>query len=333
MQIIRAQLKEYTSLRIGGEVNMVVVRNEGELEDAVMSAEAFGLRTHILGEGTNTYFGNDLRNFLVIKNEIKGATFFEEGDICFLEIGGGEVWDDIVQMAVEKKLWRIENLSYIPGTVGAAPIQNIGAYGTELQDVLVSVRVYDMNRYCFLELTNEECQFGYRDSIFKHEQGRYIIVSIRIKLTTRSTPVLTYKPLDYLAGRESVSLEEIRNLVVATRKAKLPDWKVNPNAGSFFKNPIIDVAKAEGIRQTYPDIPLIPHGDAFKVPAAWLIEHVACMKGVQTGNIGSWPNQPLVLVNYGQGEASELELFANSIITIIYKKIEMKLEKEVNYIH
>ncbi len=333
MKMIQVLLAEYTSLRIGGEANMVVVRNEGELEDAVMYAEAEGLRVHILGEGTNTYFGNNLDTFLVIKNEIKGVAFSEEGDECFLEIGGGEVWDDIVQMAVEKKLWGIENLSYIPGTVGAAPVQNIGAYGTELQDALVSVRVYDMKQGIFLELTNQECIFGYRDSIFKHEQGRYIIVSIRIKLTKLAHPILTYKPLDSLAGRENVSLEEIRNLVIVTRKAKLPDWKEHPNAGSFFKNPIVDVAEAEGLRHTYPDIPLIPHGGAFKVPAAWLIEHVAGMKGVQMGNVGSWPNQPLVLVNYGQGEASELELFADLVIAKIKEKTEVHLEKEVNYVH
>ncbi len=342
MNIFEVSLKKYTSLQIGGNASMVVLKTEADLKEVMVYVKSNGLRVHVLGSGTNTYFDEEMQNLLVLKNEIKGVevTLGESNitgvsDDTHAEVmftcGAGELWDDIVKRAISEKAWGIENLSYIPGTVGAAPVQNIGAYGAELQDSLVSVRAYDFLQDTFVDLRNEECHFSYRNSLFKRDKKRFIITSITLRLSKKRKPILSYKPLDIL-NETDVTLDEIRNFVIKTRTAKLPDYILYPNAGSFFKNPVVTATKVEGLRRNYLDIPCIPHGDDFKIPAAWLIEHVAEMKGVRIGNIGSWPNQPLVLVNYGQATASELEGFAKQIITVVSEKTGILLEKEVNYI-
>lgn len=331
MEIQKVSMKEYSSLRIGGEGNLVVVKSEEELVETVNYAEVGGSRIHILGSGTNTYFGEDLKNILFIKIELKGIVCnFLPPTTYHLQAYSGELWDDIVKFSVEKDLWGIENLSLIPGTVGAAPVQNIGAYGVELKDILTSVRAYDMKTGLFVELSNSECEFGYRDSLFKREKGRYIITSITLELSKDARPVLTYKPLDVLIGKENITVQEVRDSVIATRKAKLPDWKEYPNAGSFFKNPIVTSKQGIALLAQYPNIPLITHPNGYKIPAAWLIEHITHMKGVRVGDLGIWPNQPLVVVNYGNATYEDMELFSQEIIEKIKKETGIILEKEVN---
>lgn len=332
MEIVSTSLKKYSSLNIGGEGSVVSVKNEEELVEAISYAEQKNLRIHFLGEGTNTFFADTLETILFIKNEIKGITLERQRTHCLLTACSGENWDDVVQYGVSQNLWGIENLSYIPGTVGAAPVQNIGAYGVELKDTLVTLRAYDRETRQFVIFKNEDCKFGYRDSIFKEYPGRYCIVSITCRLSEVPHPVLTYKPLDILATKKDLTLGEVRELVVATRKAKLPDYRQYPNTGSFFKNPIVTKIKGDTLRSTHSEIPLIPFGDDYKIPAAWLIEHVAEMKGVRIKDVGTWPNQPLVVVNYGQATAKELLDFSQRIIHIIKEKTGIELMREVNYI-
>lgn len=322
-------LKEYSSLRIGGEGDLVVVRNAKELVEAVMNAASLGRRVHILGDGTNTYFGENLSEYLFIKNEIKGISFEEKEDSVFLTISAGEKMDDIVRFSVEKNLWGLENLSLIPGSVGASPVQNIGAYGVELKDTLVSLSAYDMKYSQTVAISNEACEFGYRDSLFKKEKNRYCIISVTLKLSKKRNPVLTYKPLDSLS-KENCTLSEIRTLVIATRNAKLPEYREYPNVGSFFKNPIVTNEQGSFLLSLYPGMSLISHLEGYKIPAAWLIEHVACMKGVRAGDVGTWPNQPLVLVNYGDAKAQDVEAFSALIIEKIKEKTGVILEREVN---
>lgn len=325
-------MKEYSSLHIGGKGDIVVVRSSKELMEALSYASQEGITPHVLGEGTNTYFGENLSNYLFIKNQIKGISFEEKGDDVFLTASAGERWDDIVSFAVEKKLWGIENLSLIPGTVGAAPIQNIGAYGVELKDTLVSLSAYDTKTSNTVEIPNEACLFGYRDSVFKQEKNRYIILSITLKLSYKANPILTYKPLDTLSTKENCTAQEVRDLVIVTRKEKLPDWITYPNTGSFFKNPVVTSEQGKALLASYPDMPLITHPDGYKIPAAWLIEHIAHMKGQKVKDIGTWPNQPLVIVNYGNTNADELNDFAGGIQNIIHEKTGIQLEREVNFI-
>lgn len=333
-------MKEYSSLRIGGETNMVVVRSEEGLVEALTYARAEGSRIHILGEGTNTYFGDNLTNLLILKMEIMGVeiktldgqTIRQSDSFFYVTAGAGERWDDVVLLSVKKELWGLENLSLIPGTVGASPIQNIGAYGVELKDILVSVRVYDTRTESFIELLNQDCEFGYRDSVFKQEPGRYIVVAVTLKLSSMATPVLSYKPLDALAHKENLTVVEVRDLVIVTRQVKLPSWKEYPNAGSFFKNALISEKKGEALRGIYSDIPLYETSVGYKVPTAWLVEHIAQMKGVRVGNIGTWPNQPLVIVNYGESTSADLAFFAETICKKIMEKVDIVLESEVNFV-
>ena len=299
MNLQKASLKNFSSMRIGGEGNLVMVKNEEELVEAVEYAQAEGLRVHVLGEGTNSVFGDDLKDYLFLKIELKGIESKLLAVSCQLSANAGENWDEVVKFAIKENLWGIENLSYIPGTVGAAPVQNIGAYGTELKDTLISVRVYDIKEKVFKELSNEECHFSYRDSIFKQNPSRYTICGIKLNLSKTPKPILTYKPLDALSV--SSTLQEIRDLVVKTRTTKLPDYNIYPNTGSFFKNTTLTKEEGVNLRNKFPDIVLHEVDGGYKVPSAWLIEHVAKMKGVRVGDIGTWPIQPLVLVNYGNG--------------------------------
>lgn len=332
MEIHTVSMKNYSALRIGGEAELCYVHSIRDSISALSYAKQSEKQIIPLGEGTNSYFGNSLSKYLFIKNEIHGISLNENADEVLLTIGAGEKWDDIVQFVVSKEYWGIENLSLIPGTVGAAPVQNIGAYGVELKDVFVSLSAYDTKNSNVVEITKEACDFGYRDSLFKKEKNRYIILDITIKLSKISKSVLTYKPLDVLLGKEGLTVSEVRELVIATRKAKLPDYREFPNTGSFFKNPIVTKKEGEKLRESYPVVPLLVFGDAYKIPAAWLIEHVAEMKGVRNGDVGTWPNQPLVLVNYGEATCSQVEAFVSGIVEKIYSKTGVTIEKEVNFV-
>jgi UDP-N-acetylmuramate dehydrogenase len=253
-----------------------------------------------------------------------------DDDSTVLIASAGEVWDDMVAESVTRNLWGIENLSLIPGTVGAAPFQNIGAYGRELADVFLSLLAYDIQNCDVVELGKEQCRFGYRDSLFKQKPGRYTILSVKIKLSSVYAPNLSYKPLDSLVGKQGLSPADVRYLVVETRQSKLPDWKEHSNAGSFFKNPVVTTKQGEALRVSYPEIPLHEVPGGYKVPAAWLIEHVASMKGVNHGDVGTWPMQPLVLVNYGKATADDIDTFAREIRGVIFEKTGIRLEQEVN---
>lgn len=345
MIINKISLAAYSALRVGGEGDLVVVTTVDELKEAHVYAKTKGLRVHILGQGTNTYFGNNLSQYVFIKPELFGIELqtinlpAQAGDQSSCAGGrptitaaAGENWDDVVKYAVDEGLWGIENLSCIPGTVGAAPVQNIGAYGTELKDVFVSLDAYDIEQGVACTLASEACEFGYRDSIFKRHPGRYCILSVTLKLSTIVQPILSYAPLDTLRTIPHVSLQQVRDLVITTRQAKLPDWKEYANVGSFFKNPVVTLNQGEALRATYPTIPLHDANGGYKVPAAWLIEHVAEMKGVTVGNLRTWDKQPLVIVNDGTATADEVDRFADIITSRIVQKTNIILEQEVNRI-
>lgn len=325
-------LAQYSSLRIGGKGLFVEVSHEEELLDALQYAQKASLEPYIIGGGTNTFFGKSLEGFLFIHPTLKGVAYNAKGDDVCVTAGAGEMWDSLVKEVTEKGLWGIENLSYIPGTVGAAPVQNIGAYGVSLSDVFVSLQAIDCNTFKNVTLDRKACRFGYRDSLFKQEKGRYVVVSVTLCCHHAMQPILTYKPLDALIVHEDITPVRVRDLVVATRKSKLPEYRENPNCGSFFKNPVVLRAQGEALRTQYPDLPLIEEGNNYKIPAAWLIERVAGMKGVRVGDVGTWPTQPLVIVNYGQATAEEVLSFAGSIVERVKKETGIALEFEVNYV-
>ena len=324
--------KELSSLKVGGIVAHTSVSNDTELLQALSYAETNNKKVHIRGEGTNTFFADTLEDVLVISIAYKGISVEDHLSLVKIKCGGGEIWDDIVKYAVSNNWWGIENLSYIPGTVGAAPVQNIGAYGVELSSICESVRVYDKVEKRFSTFCKSACQFGYRDSFFKKSDGRYIITEIILTLSKLPKPHVTYRPLDTLKDKENVTLQDIRDLVIATRISKLPDYTMYPNCGSFFKNPTVDENTFIHLQAKYPNVVFFKDGDSYKIPAGWLIEYVARMKGERVGDVGIWKDQALVLVNYGKAKAEDIQKFTAEIVYSIKHETDITLEQEVQFV-
>lgn len=286
----------------------------------------------IIGGGCNLFFTKDFDG-LVIHPDIKGLREIsdeeEEDEDIFLEVNASEDWDSLVAYCVERGFAGLENLSLIPGTVGAAPIQNIGAYGAEVKDVIREVVAIDMETSEVVSFSNAECEFAYRDSIFKRT-SRYVVISVVFHL--KRTFVYTPKYFDLnkeLENVEEPSIQDVRNAVIRVRKRKLPDEKALPNAGSFFKNPYISRDIADKIIESYPDLPAYPIKDGLvKTSAAFLVDK-AGYKGVRKGDIGTYPNQPLIIVNYGSAEGNDIVRFMQEIQNAVKEKFGIVLEPEV----
>ncbi len=290
----------------------------------------------ILGGGSNILFIQDFDG-VVIKNSISGITIIQEdADSIFIKAGAGEIWHDMVLFCVEKNYGGIENLSLIPGTVGAAPIQNIGAYGQEIKDVFVSLEGIFIDTAKKKEFLNMQCEFGYRDSIFKKElKNKFVITSIVLKLSKNPIPNLEYGTIKEEIAKlnlDRITIKNVSDVICNIRKSKLPDPKQIGNAGSFFKNPEIESRKYSELEINFPGIPGYKmQNDKVKIPAAWLIEKCG-FKGKRVGNTGTHPKQPLVLVNYGNASGSEILGFANIIKSSVKDKFGILLEEEINIV-
>ncbi len=292
----------------------------------------------VMGAGSNMLITRDLEELILI-NAVRGRTIVKDNDSDVLvHIGGGENWHDIVLWAVNEDFGGIENLALIPGTVGAAPIQNIGAYGKELSDVLHCVYAYDTKTDCQVNFHRLECGFDYRYSHFKGPwKGRYIITGVVLRLTKPGHHAISS---DYWAlekeledmGVTDPSIGDIADAVIAVRQSKLPDPAKLGNAGSFFKNPIVPQSHFNKLLTSFPELPSYPAGnDQVKIPAGWLIDK-AGWKGYREGHVGVHRNQALVLVNYGGGSGADILALANSIRRNILEIYDIDLEPEVNII-
>lgn len=286
----------------------------------------------IIGGGCNLFFTKDFDG-LVIHPELKGLREIsdedEEDEDIFIEVNASEDWDEFVAYCVERGFAGLENLSLIPGTVGAAPIQNIGAYGAEVKDVIHEVVAINMVTGEAVSFSNTECEFGYRDSIFKRT-NKYLIISVVFHL--KRTFVYTPKYFDLnkeLEDIEEPTIQDVRNAVIRVRQRKLPDEKVLPNAGSFFKNPYISQEQVEKIKTDYPELPAFLQKDgSVKTSAAFLIDK-AGYKGIRIGNIGTYPNQPLIIVNYGSSDGNDILRFMREIQSAVKDTFNIELEPEV----
>lgn len=294
-------------------------------------------RAMILGGGSNILLTGDFDG-LVIKNELRAITTVREDDQRLeLKVGSGENWHSLVMYCVERNLGGIENLSLIPGTVGAAPMQNIGAYGVEIKDVIQSVEALEIRTGTIKQFTREECAFGYRESVFKqHLKDQYFISSVTLSLTKKDHHFNTsYGAIgEVLAERNinDVSIRAVSDAVIEIRKKKLPDPAVIGNAGSFFKNPSVDRATFEVLRTNFPAVPSFPgEHNLIKIPAAWLIEQCG-WKGKTFDNIGVHKHQALVLVNYGRGEGKNIWRLAKEIQSSVKERFDILLQPEVNVI-
>ena len=313
------------------------IRSLDDLRELRSSPLFSSLPLLILGGGSNVLFTRDFPG-LAVKNEIKGITTVNENASSItLRVGSGENWHEFVMHCVERNLGGIENLSLIPGTVGAAPMQNIGAYGVEVKNVIRLVEAVELASGHVVNFSNEECQFGYRESFFKHAgKDRYFISSVTLTLTKNNHLYNT----SYGAIRETlqemnveeISVKAISDAVIRIRKSKLPDPAVVGNAGSFFKNPSVPLEQYEDLKKSFPSVPgFIDQGNMVKIPAGWMIEQCG-WKGKKFQDAGVHPLQALVLVNYNQANGKEIWDLACNIQSSVHEKFKIKLHPEVNII-
>lgn len=326
-------LRGLNSFHADEKARRLVVFDAAEDLDHIFSPESGLGKFYVLGGGNNILFTGYFDGAL-LKPDIRGIHVLAEDDEAVtVEAGAAVEWDDLVAWSVERGLWGAENLSLIPGTVGAAPVQNIGAYGAEAKDVIARVHLFDTERREHKVLAAEECRFAYRDSIFKHElRGRAVITSVEFRFRKRPAPDLGYGDLQReTEARGGASLRNIREAVCAIRRGKLPDTAVLGNAGSFFKNPVVSRAEAERLAARYEGMPVYPAPDPErrKLAAGWLIDR-AGMKGYRKGRAGVHDRQALVLVNFGGATGEEIRELAREVQLRVRDAFGVAIEPEVN---
>ena len=329
-------LKEYTTFKTGGFARLFcVASSRDELLEAIRFASEEKVPFYIFGGGSNVLVSEKGFDGLVIKIVTQGIVFENvDADFVLMKVEAGVLWDQCVQDAVENNVYGLENLSLIPGTVGAAPIQNIGAYGMEAADAIDSVEVFNIETNTFEKLSKENCHFGYRDSIFKKEVGKkYIIVGVNFLLSKKAALKTDYKDIqEYFAlnGGE-ITLASLREAIINIRTKKLPELTTIGTAGSFFKNPIVKKEMIDTLQKDYPLIPIYETDtpEYVKTSAAFLIDKVAGMKGLRIGDVGTYENQALVLVNYGNATGEDVFAFAQKIQDVVKAKTGIVLEMEV----
>jgi len=337
------QIQENVSLKnfntFGIDVSaryFVEIGHEDELVELFMDPQWLQMERLVLGGGSNMLMVNDFDG-LVIRINIRGIEHRINHNEVFVEAGAGEVWNDLVNFCVAREYAGVENLSLIPGSVGASPIQNIGAYGVELKDVFYSCQAFEIASGTFRKFTNEDCRFGYRDSIFKNElKEKFIIISVKFKLSLVPNLNLKYGAIEQeLANRgiTNPTIKDVSQVVSHIRVSKLPDPSTIGNAGSFFKNPVISKDIFDQVYSKFPEVVNYPASNGqVKLAAGWLIEQCG-WKGKVVGHTGTWKNQALVLVNHGGATGEEVYSFSSQIIDSVYSKFGVLLEREVNIIN
>ena len=326
-------LRERNSFHVEESVAHLVEFDDKADLDALFTEGNTPEKWHVLGGGNNILFTQRYEGTLIHPTGKKIKVLNEDSSALQVEVEAGMDWDEFVCWCVERSVWGAENLSLIPGTVGAAPVQNIGAYGAEAKDIIHAVHYFDTQLREHLSLSNKECRFAYRDSIFKQElRGRAIITSVEFCLSKTPQPNLGYGDLiRETEARGEATLQNIRNAVCAIREGKLPDTAVLGNAGSFFKNPIIPLDEAEQMQAQYENMPIYPTADdnKRKLAAGWLIDQ-AGMKGYRNGNVGVHDRQALVLVNYGGATGHDVIALATEVQLRVKEKFGIAIEPEVN---
>ncbi|MDT0608416.1 UDP-N-acetylmuramate dehydrogenase [Croceitalea rosinachiae] len=329
-------LKPYNTFGIDVNAKSFVEINSLLQLQKVLQLSAYSERFIISG-GSNMLLTKDI-DALVMHINLKGISIVEENDLVVnIKVMAGENWHDLVLWAIEKDYGGIENLSLIPGSTGTAPIQNIGAYGVELKDVFISCEAMNIDTLELEEFSKEDCQFSYRDSIFKNSaKGRYIITSVLLKLTKQNHKLLTFYGAieDELRKKGIVhpSIKNISDAVIKIRQSKLPDPKKLGNSGSFFKNPVVSKKTFKSFQKKNPEAPFYKmENGQYKIPAGWLIEQCG-FKGKRLGDAGIHEKQALVLVNYGKATGEEIWSLALKIREEVKKQFQIIIEPEVNII-
>ena len=327
-------LKQYTTMKLGGETRyMAAAASADDVVSLYRDARREGLPVFVLGGGSNVITRDEVFEGIVLLNKIKGFEIVADNDdTTDIKIGAGEVWDEAVERTVGMGLQGVEAMSGIPGTAGAAPVQNIGAYGQEVADTLVSLEAYDSHADSIVTITADECDFSYRNSIFRGTQrGRYCILNITLRLYKAEPKPPYYTSLQQYIDKNDireVNLSVIRVAVLNIRSEKLPDPAELPNAGSFFKNALIEKWQLENLQKEYPDIPNYAMSDGkYKIPSGWLIEQ-AGLKGVRSHGMRVYEKNALVLVNDAATGYGDLAAIRGQIIQTVYDKFGIKIEQE-----
>jgi len=326
-------LAPLTTLRVGGPARFFCeVRTVEELKEAFAFAEAQKVPVCVLGGGSNVLVSDEGFSGLVVRMQIGGVTYADDGDRMLVSAGAGVGWDALVEETTQKGLWGLENLSYIPGTVGASPVQNVGAYGVEVKDVLYAVQAYDMETHTVHTLAPDVCALGYRDSMFKRPEGKkFVVTRVIFALSKKIAPRVAYPDVQKeLHDTTELAPQNVRETIIAIRTRKLPDPLVVGTAGSFFKNPIIEERAYRELVELFPDVPSYSVLETQrKIPLAWILDHVLHLNGVREGDVGLWPTQPLVVVNYGGAHANDIRAFTEKIAEDVFARTKIKIEREV----
>lgn len=307
--------------------------DDATMLEAVSNDLSLPAEKHVLGGGSNVLLTGNVKGLLLV-NRTKGISLLrEDDDHVWLQVQSGEVWHEFVLYAIGKSWAGIENLALIPGTVGAAPIQNIGAYGVEVKETIESVYAWHWDEQKMVQFQHADCRFSYRDSIFKQElKNKLFITSVVFKLNKKPTFHTTYGAISQELeknGIKKLSIKAIADAVIAIRSSKLPDPKQIGNAGSFFKNPAVNTDHFELLQTNYPDIPSYPvDATHVKVPAGWLIEKCG-WKGYRAGDAGVHEKQALVLVNYGHANGAAVWALSGEIVQSVQERFGIELEREV----
>lgn len=328
-------IAQYTTFNLSSYAGEIVVFDGNDIKNTIESINKKNRKLFILGGGSNIILPKDMTSFSILKIENKGIEkISEDENNVILRVASGEVWDDVVKYSVDNNYSGIEALSAIPGIAGATPIQNVGAYGQEIKDVLIYIEAYDLEKGELVNIKNAECDFGYRMSKFKKEwKNRFVITHIIIKLC-KSIPTLPNYPgvKKYFIENNinDVTLLQIRNAIINIRWSKLPKPEELPNCGSFFENPIVDIDIANKLKIDYPTIPSFctgPTCSEVKIPAGWLIEN-AGLKGVNLGAVGTYDKNALVLINLGSATQDDVIKARDHIIKTVYDKFGITLQSE-----
>jgi UDP-N-acetylmuramate dehydrogenase len=327
-------LKELTTLRVGGEARFVAYcENESDIKEAVARAKQEGVSFFVLGGGSNVLAHDTGYAGMIIRPLFDEVSFEAEQDGMVLVTAGANVaWDALVQAVAMRGLWGIENLAGIPGTVGAAPVQNIGAYGTELSDTLVFVDIFDIQSLVSRRLRSTECSLAYRDSRFKREP-QVIILRVGLALRTVGTPNLSYKDIARVAKEETLLTPgQVGDAVRAIRSKKFPSLEEFGTAGSFFKNPIVSQEQYDELQKKFPELPGFPEGNGIKIPLAWFLDTVLNLRGFRRGHASLFERQPLVVVSEQGARASEVHELADDVAQRVFEATGITIEREVRHI-
>lgn len=324
-------LSELTTFKVGGLARFVCeCISLQDVEEAIVLAGTHNIPFTVLGEGSNVLARDQEYEGVVLLMQIPLTSYRDQGEEVLVTAGAGVSWDGLVSDVVDKGLWGIENLAGIPGTTGAAPVQNIGAYGAELQSLFVSAQVFDAHTKTWASYNREACQFAYRDSIFKHNRS-LVIGEVTLRLSRTGTPQLGYGDLRALVqeGKTLDTPRAIAENVREVRSHKFPDLTLHGTAGSFFKNPIIEPELFASLCSRYGAMPSYPAIGGIKIPLAFILDHILGLRGYREGQVSLFGNQPLVLVADTGATAADIDAFANAIAQKVFEATGISIEREV----